>query len=106
MPTCATAELCWYLLGPSDLSVGAGAVVCAGSFVSALLLALLSAFSPPQSKQSALRKRRMSVEQAAAAQEEGETIRCAHAKHFNASFWLICTIDFCPSYCCANFTVC
>lgn len=29
------------------------------------------------------------MEQAAAAQEEGETIRFRHAKHFNASFWLI-----------------
>jgi hypothetical protein len=65
-------------------------VVCAGSFGAALALAFLSAISPPQSKQSTLRKRRLSVEQAAAAQEEGETIRCAHAKHFNASFWLIC----------------
>ena len=60
-----------------------------------MLLALLTAMSPPQSKQSTLRKRRMSVEQAAAAQEEGETIRCAHAKHFNASFWLICTTHYC-----------
>ena len=70
-------------------------MICAGSFAAALMLALLTAISPPQSKQSTLRKRRMSVEQAAAAQEEGETIRFAHAKHFNASFWLICT----PYYC-------
>ena len=79
---------CWRL---AALDAGAGAVVCAGSFGAALLLALLTAVSPPQSKQAALRKRRMSVEQAAAEQEEGETIRFAHAKHFNASFWLICT---------------
>lgn len=73
-------------------------MVCAGSFGAALLLSLLTAVSPPQPKQATLRKRRMSVEQAAAAQEEGETIRFAHAKHFNASFWLICKSKCLPSH--------
>jgi hypothetical protein len=68
-----------------------GFYVCIGSCAAAMLLALLSWQCPPK-RQPRPRSAGSGLKEEEEEQEGGEEIRAAHARHFNASFWLICLL--------------